>query len=295
MKEYAIRFGTAASLIGIITEPEATPETTKLPGVILLNSGLLPHTGPNRLYVKIARRLAAQGFVALRFDLSGIGDSGVRRDHLPAEKSAVSETCEAMDYLQSAKGVERFILSGICSGAVNSYDAACCDDRVVGVVPINAYGRLHDEDEALEASLQNPAYTRHYWRILLHSSFRVKNWKKALAGRIMDYRGILTMMFASPLKLVFHRSRQRRPVQNAIVTKLPELSQRGVRLFLIHAEGDEGLDYLHVAFGKELESWIAAGIVKFEVIQGANHTFTLLWSQEHLIESILNWAQKFKA
>lgn len=294
MKEQAVLFGKTTSLVGIITDPRETSDLTKLPAVILLNSGLLHRIGPNRLYVKIARQLATLGFVVFRFDLSGIGDSSVRSDHLPFAKSAVSETQEAMDYLNAMTSIHRFVLMGICSGAAISYKTACCDDRVVGAVLINAYGHLDDGDETLRRSLRNRTRLRHYWRILLHSSFRAKNWKKAITGKIVDYRNILITMFGFPLKMLLSRTHKTPSVKNKAATELHVLSERGVRLFLIHSEGDEGLDYLYVVLGDELKTWITNGTLNFEMIEGANHTFTMLWSQEHLIHSIQNWAQQFK-
>jgi len=52
------------------------------------------------------------GFVVLRFDFSGLGDSAVRHDHLGFDKSAVVEAQEAMDYLYATKGIEQLPVSG---------------------------------------------------------------------------------------------------------------------------------------------------------------------------------------
>lgn len=99
MKEKALLFGKTRSLVGVLTDPEHAESAAKRPGVIILNSGLLPKIGPNRLHVKIARRLAAAGFVAMRFDFSGIGDSLPRKDGMSFARSAIVETQEAMDLL----------------------------------------------------------------------------------------------------------------------------------------------------------------------------------------------------
>jgi hypothetical protein len=42
---------------------------------VLLNAGAVHRQGPFRLYVHLARRLAALGFSCVRFDQPGIGDS----------------------------------------------------------------------------------------------------------------------------------------------------------------------------------------------------------------------------
>jgi hypothetical protein len=60
----------------------------------------------------------------------------------------------------------------------------------------------------------------------------------------------------------------------------------------IYAEGDEGLDYLYVVLGRkvlcELRSDAKMGI---EILPGANHTFTLLWSQKCLLDLVQRWVQ----
>jgi len=75
MIERVLRFGDSDNLIGIHTSSAAS---SKRPGIVLVNSGVVHRAGPNRLYVNIARQLAAVGYPVLRFDLSGIGDSSPR-------------------------------------------------------------------------------------------------------------------------------------------------------------------------------------------------------------------------
>ena len=70
MNERALTFGDERHLVGILTEPapsgrggeeglaEAGGEDLR-PGVVFLNSGILHRVGASRIYVKLARRLAA--------------------------------------------------------------------------------------------------------------------------------------------------------------------------------------------------------------------------------------------
>ena len=91
MKEYTQLLGKRRSLVGIVTDNETfSPHQKRKTGAVLLNAGLIHHIGPNRIYVKLARQIAALGIVALRFDLSGIGDSLPRSDSLPREAAAVA-------------------------------------------------------------------------------------------------------------------------------------------------------------------------------------------------------------
>src|SRR5262245_3370773 len=142
MQEHASVFGKTSPLFGVITDPVrggASP-AEKRSAVILLNAGVIHRVGPSRLYVALARSMAAQGWTAVRFDHSGIGDSPARRDGLPFEQSAIVEAREVMDSLQRERGIDRFVLVGLCSGAVTAFEVAETDDRVTGAALINPQG-----------------------------------------------------------------------------------------------------------------------------------------------------------
>ena len=290
MREDAIRFGKARSLVGIITDPPEAKRRIQLPAVVVLNSGIVHRVGLNRIHVKLARELAAVGFVVMRFDFSGIGDSKVREDSLPFVKSVLSETQEAMDYLSATRGIERFILVGICSGAATALRIACDDRRVAGVVPINNRGYLHGFDEKSSAQLRSRAIIHHYWRIAFSSSFRAKNWIKAMTGKI-DYRRFLRVISSRLMTTVSFDRGKVYSRGNDFPSHLELLVKRGVHLLFIHSEGDEGLDYLHVLRRHEGSKKNFSAMFRLEIISGANHTFTLLWTQKALLKLIQDWAQ----
>ena len=188
MKEDAILFGASKSLVGVVTDP--TEGGSSRLAVILLNSGIIHRVGPNRLYVTLARRLAQAGFVTLRFDLSGIGDSGIRRDNVPFERSSVLETQEAMEYLPLAatRGVDGFLLAGICTGAVVAYHAARADQRVLGAVLINGQGYIPESEEAIHAYLATRQRRRYY---LGRALYNLDSWRRLATGRV-GYGDILS-------------------------------------------------------------------------------------------------------
>ena len=290
MKEEAVLFGQARSLVGIITDPTEGQERNRFPAVMLLNSGIVHRVGLNRLHVKIARDLARKGFVVMRFDFSGIGDSQAREDSLPFQKSAVSETQEAMSYLVATRGVERFVVIGICSGAAISLNTAFCDSRVAGVIAVNNRFYLQGLDEQSSTALKNRALARHYWRIAFSSSFSAKNWLKAVTGKV-DYRSLATVL-ALRCRSLFAPGEKKYSGANSFMTGLRLLAERAVRVLLIHCEGDEGLDYLHEILGHEEQKESASRLFELEIIPGANHTFTPLWSQDLLRQLVRDWLQQ---
>ena len=299
MKQTAVQFGPGEALVGVITEPEAAGDG-RLPAFVFLNAGVTHRVGPSGLYVRLARALAEEGFASLRFDFSGIGDSWVRTDDLPPGEAVFAEVRDALDFLQRTRGIDTFVLIGICSGATIAYFTAVDDRRVTGLALINAQGHLHGIDPERGARLRKKTVTRHSWRIALRSSFRGKNWRKALQGKL-DPRRVLGMMIGQPLAALFGRKQPAealpggpspggpRPPHDA-VAELRGFAERGVRLLHLYCEGDEGLDYFHVVLGGDLGQVTAGDLVRYEIITGANHVFTLMWSQDRLIRSVRDWA-----
>ena len=289
MKEEAVLFGTGTELVGVITETDASDAS--LPAFLFLNAGVTHRIGPSRMYVRLARALADAGHFAMRFDFSGLGDSSRRTDNLPVGESVMQETREAMDLLEKTRGTKRFVLIGICSGATISYLNCKEDERVMGVVLVNAQSHLHGMDPDLGEHMRDRTVAAHSWRIALKSSFRTKNIRKAIGGQLNPLR-ILRMMIGMPMALLFGNKEQNASAKAYdSAADLRAVTGRGVKLFHLYSEGDEGLDYFRVVLSEAERATCNEGNSRFELIPGANHVFTLLWSQDQLVESVLNWAR----
>jgi dienelactone hydrolase len=138
MKESCCAFGENNELAGIVTEAGGSA-TGRRVAIVLVNAGLVPKCGPFRLYADLARSLARQGFVTLRFDLGGIGDS--RNDHgdLPLAARTKLEIGAALDYVLRRGDVDAVVLGGLCSGAEDAFRVAEHDERVKGVLMIDPF------------------------------------------------------------------------------------------------------------------------------------------------------------
>jgi pimeloyl-ACP methyl ester carboxylesterase len=291
MIERAVHIDSGGGLVGIITEPEGGG-TQGQPTFVFLNAGLTHRVGPSRLHVRMARALAAQGFSSLRLDWSGLGDSGVRDDAVPVGESIIAETREAMDFLTSTTGAQRFILIGICSGATVSFLTALRDERVVGVALINAQSHLHGESAELGEALRARTMTRHSYRIALRSSFRRKNWRKALGGQIPIGK-VMHSMFLAPVRAILGRGRGGALPALDPMAETRVLTDRGVRVLHLYSEGDEGLDYFQEVLGGRGAERMAEVGAETEIMLGANHVFTLLWTQDRLTTAVCEWARSF--
>lgn len=139
MRERIVKIGNPKPLVGVLCEPER-PVDSHI-AVILLNSGVMHRIGSCRMSVKIARAISEQvGLTSVRFDSSGIGDSDARRSTgADFGQMAVAEVREVMDYLQESRGINSFILYGLCSGAFTSCQVGLVDDRVIGIAQIDGH------------------------------------------------------------------------------------------------------------------------------------------------------------
>jgi len=281
MKESVLQFGENQGLIGVVTEPPFESRTSL--GVILMNSGLIHRIGPNRIYVGLARQLAARGFTVLRMDFSGLGDSGVRRDHLPYEKSSLLEAREAMDELGRRYGIDRFLLAGICSGAEASVQIAEVDERVVGIVPIEFYG-----------------YETRWYRLYSYHRrlLRARSWRRLVTGRselldslkarLASGGGSGEVRSAAPPSAGTTPAMPVQQRRERVVESFRALANRGVRTCLVYGAGSAHFNY-RTLFRRSLRDLERRGLLEVIHLEGSDHTFTLIENQQLLRDAVVDW------
>lgn len=114
------------------------------PAVLLLSPGVKMRVGPGRLYVPLTEMLNSLGYTVLRFDFFGLGDSeGELSDVMLADVynnievgRYVGDTLSAMQWLRKSQGFQRFILGGLCGGAITALLAAERDHSVEGLLSL---------------------------------------------------------------------------------------------------------------------------------------------------------------
>ena len=286
MNEEAVRFGMCNSLVGVVAGiPEIAPQDAPT-AVILLNAGIVHRVGAGRVYVNLARRLALAGFVTLRFDFSGIGDSSARQDGLAFPKSAVAEAQEAMEFLCREKRIRRFILLGGCSGARIAFDTARRDPRVIGALLIN-FPSSDEEDDARNNT--DAAHRSAWFYYRRFAFFKLSSWQRVLTGRA-NYRQLMRTLWFSIRHVVAGEEELSSRYQD-FRCALTNAVHRGVRISFICSEGDHRLDELRTAGGKLLKEFCADRKLTLDVIKGSDHTFSSLADQKRLINIVLVRAQ----
>jgi pimeloyl-ACP methyl ester carboxylesterase len=137
MNEVCCQFGEQRRLAGILTEPPA-PDCRA--AFVLITAGLLPKSGPFRLYVELARRLAQRGIATLRFDLSGIGDSGPEQSNQPLRERTQLEIRAAVELVRRRyPDLRGLAVGGLCSGAEDGFRYAERDPGVTGALLLDPF------------------------------------------------------------------------------------------------------------------------------------------------------------
>jgi uncharacterized protein len=129
-------------LFGILEMPDGRAASDV--AIVLLSPGVKMRVGPQCMYRRLAAEALALGLPVLRFDCYGLGDSegllpeALMRDlynHIEVGRF-VADTVDAMDWMQREHGITRFILSGLCGGAITGLLTGEHDRRVVGLLGI---------------------------------------------------------------------------------------------------------------------------------------------------------------
>jgi hypothetical protein len=227
MTERVVSFG-AAENIGILTLPESDADPGR-PAVLMWNVGLHHRVGPFRIYVDLSRKLATAGFVAFRFDGSGLGDSGVRREAVSDKGREELDITEAMDAVTRRTGIGSFVLIGFCSSVDAAHRVSVKDPRVISVIHLEPYGyrtfgfRLR----RLTRWLSLRRWERRAWSVFPRFFPRL--------GGPIDQRD----------EVVYKRDY---PAWHEFKSEIAELTQRGVRLLFVYAGGD-------AVFNHERQFW----------------------------------------
>jgi hypothetical protein len=139
VRERLVNFGPGQGLLGVLCEPPPDAAIAGAPAVLMANVGVNHRVGPNRLWVELSRRLASTGIPALRFDLSGMGDSEPRPGNEPELERGRADLSDAMDALVSRGIATHFVIVALCSGVDSAHVVARDDPRVTAVAFIDGY------------------------------------------------------------------------------------------------------------------------------------------------------------
>jgi alpha-beta hydrolase superfamily lysophospholipase len=286
--ERPLFFAPDSLLFGIVTEPDErdTPDRA----VILINAGADYHIGASGIYVTLARRWARSGFLVLRMDLAGLGESNSRPgrpDNEVFPPRALDDIRAAVDWVRTRYGVRHITLGGLCSGAFHTLQAAIGAvpiDRAMMVNPENYFwdeGRSIYDRQTVELVRQRDTPSSN----LLSPEF----WKRLVRGQIDvgyvlgTYIGRFSLSAESSVRNIARRLHI--PLPNDLGRQLEAAAARGVQLIFVFARGEPGLDLLGLQGGVSLER--LGDRCRIHIVDNADHVFSKLESRQSL-EKILS-------
>jgi exosortase A-associated hydrolase 1 len=225
-QERAFLFDCAGEqLVGIIAAPEKEHASTV--GLLVIVGGPQYRAGSHRLFVLLARHLAAQGFPCMRFDYRGMGDSSGEQRIFEAVDDDIRAAIDA--FLVQLPTLTGVVLWGLCDGASAACLYAPQDKRVLGTILLNPW--VHTEAGQAKTML------RHYYlQRLLAPGF----WKKLLAG------GVSIGSSVAGVTAAIRRAtggRGNSEVEDGAAQSLPERMAQGLRRsgrpFAVLLSGDD--------------------------------------------------------
>jgi exosortase A-associated hydrolase 1 len=228
-------------------------------GLLLVTGGSQTRAGSHRMYERLAKTLAEQGFPCLRFDRRGVGDSAGED---PGFRGSGPDLVAAVAaFRKEAPRLERVMGLGLCDGAtaLALFGRAAALDALILVNPWLV--------EA-EADAPPPAAIRAHYRKRLLS---LEGWKKILAGAV-DYR-----------KLLKGLGRMSRDQSSPLARETAAaLRASGLRAWLILAEEDATA----IAAVEELKAAAFDGLVEGrEIVKSDSHTFARPGDEAALLQA----------
>jgi hypothetical protein len=185
-------------------------------------------------------------------------------------------------------GASRFVLAGLCSGADIAFQLGIKERRVAGVVMMNPRTFLVHDLATVDANKG----ARYYQ----DSLFKKEKWVKLLKGEVDVVRAarmvapkLKTMAIRRATQLV-DRIRPGLIKHEAVIEDVPSalrtMAERGVDTFLVVTIHDPGVDFIDTHYGDGMRELAQVKNFRREDLAGTDHTFTSVWSQGHVKQTV---------
>jgi alpha-beta hydrolase superfamily lysophospholipase len=281
--ERPVLFGSEGRLFGVVTEPRR--DEARRRAVILLNAAADHHSAASRMHVTFARAWARRGYVVLRMDLAGVGDSATRAGRPDDEvfpPAALDDIRDAVQFVRTHYGSQDVTLAGLCSGAYHTLRAGVAGvpvNRLLMVNPLNFFWKEGMTLQGLQLAevVHNPGVYRE--RLVSAGA-----WKRLLTGqvnvwriiKIYCHRPLLTLQ--GTLRDAARALRIRLPFD--LGSELEELASRGIRMVFVFSRNDPGIELLKIEAGASIRR--LGERCRRHIIEGGDHTFTHAASRAEL-------------
>lgn len=280
--------GEGAALFGVMCRPAAGQWPSDGPSILMFNAGAVHAIGPNRLWVRLARRWAARGVRVLRVDITGIGDSDARvgaLDNVVYSPHAMRDVVAALAYLRTREGATACHVMGLCSGAYHAFKAATGRLGIDSALMINPLTYFWVPGTPLTD-------IKDYEVISLGSRYRTlfltgDPWRRLVRGEL-DLRVIgsvawrtLARNLSLPLRALARKLHL--PLKNDLARELRRAADDGVPLRFVFAANAPGYALLAQQSGGAFSIAQRRGEVSVTFVADADHTFTGVDARDRLV------------
>jgi uncharacterized protein len=308
----AVTFENAAGqkLFGTLHLPAV--RRPNLPAVVLLSPGVKMRVGPGRLYVPLTEMLVAEGYLVLRFDFFGLGDSeGDLEETMLADVynnievgRYVDDTLCALRWLRQNQGCKRFVLGGLCGGAITALLAAEREPAVEALLSVGMTVTLAS-NAAAPGKFLTDAELEWRRRLYLKKMLQTKYWLRFLTFRSeygVIWHAMKRAIFkpqvkpaeVSPGAPVEQRGNANPLFPRAFLAFLG----RGGRALMLFSEKDRLLSEYQEKFAAPYAQALTphAAQVDQHVVKSANHVLSLREWQREMVDVSRQWlAERHRA
>ncbi|MDE2418789.1 MAG: alpha/beta hydrolase [Burkholderiales bacterium] len=274
-------------LAGLLTTPAGETPSTR--GVLLINAGSVHSIGPNRLWVRLARRWAAYGITVVRLDLSGLGDSPARvgrTENVVYSAEAGNDIAMAVRYMREQLHIQECQLLGLCSGAFHGFKAAVSGVPLASTVLINPLTFFWELGKPLNGGIKDYEVVAQ-GSIYGRKIFSLESWYKLFRGQL-DQRYVLAFagrklgtLLRPGMEAMAHLLGI--PLQEDLARELRMASRSGVQHF-VFASGEPGIKILRTQGKRSVTQMLSQGRVTIDLVPDADHTFTRMDARDCLVE-----------
>jgi alpha/beta superfamily hydrolase len=279
MIEEPATFGPRGGLSGVLCSPAGATDPSR-PAIVILNTGHHRRTGAGRLGVVMARKLAAEGWTSLRFDLAGLGDSDPqagKAENMVYDIEAVADVSAALDWLE-ARGHRKAVAVGVCSGAYMALHAARADKRIVAQTLVNLRRFTWRKGETFATATRAGTKSaqglvgeaRAAWR-------RADIWLRLARGGRKEW-SLVGAAVRRAIELAQAKTAAKAfewfGVEGQIAGWISALGRRGTTTMIAYSVEDEGLGEFHTHLGRAGERVRQRDALRLASIADADHTLT---------------------
>ncbi|MBB4191124.1 O-antigen/teichoic acid export membrane protein/pimeloyl-ACP methyl ester carboxylesterase [Rhizobium aethiopicum] len=292
--EMPVRFGSHDHLVGVVSRPLGE---IKGNAVLFLSTAYDRHAGWGRTTVDMARELARQGVVSLRFDSANVGDSPPRPDAPEQVLYSMTQTDDAIAALDLLESVVAgpIMVAGRCSGGYVAFRAGVADERLKAVVSINPFVYYWDPKVPVrrEHVVSVPRSLDDYGQRLA----RLDTLKRLLRGQVDVVSALRNIVIAGGRRLspfvapLLELLPDRRHIAREVRQSFALFGRRKVPLTLIYSEGDVGLDHVYFHFGPRGARLSRYSNVRLLMLPDADHNLTPPQSRKFVLDEIIRLAR----